>query len=71
LAGDPDAEKNLALAKQLAQETYEQQIQTLGGTVGTSSGKAGQFQVTDPRGKVHTFRDQKSANAFKKAAGIQ
>jgi hypothetical protein len=71
LAGDPDAEKNLALAKQLAQETYEQQIQTLGGTVGTSSGKAGQFQVTDPRGVIHTFRDQKSADAFKKAAGIR
>jgi len=71
LAGDPDAEKNLALAKQLSQETYEQQIQTLGGTVGASGGKGGQVQVTDPRGVIHTFRDQKSADAFKKAAGIR
>jgi hypothetical protein len=74
MAGDPDAEKNLNLAKQLAQESYEQQIRTLGGSAGGSNQPAnnsGQVQVTDPRGKVHTFRDQKSADAFKKAARIR
>lgn len=30
----------------------------------------GQVKVTDPRGVVHTFPDQKSADAFKAAAGI-
>jgi hypothetical protein len=74
LAGDPDAEKNLNLAKQVAQESYEQQIQTLGGSVAgrnQASNTSAQIQVTDPRGKVHTFRDQKSADGFKKAAGIR
>jgi hypothetical protein len=39
----------------------------------TSPGGAagpGRIQVRDPRGKIHTFPDQDSANAFKKAAGI-
>jgi hypothetical protein len=74
IAGDPDAEKNLNLAKQVAQESYEQQIQTLGGSAAGRNqpgNNGGQFQVTDPRGKVHTFRDQKSADAFKRAAGIR
>jgi len=74
LAGDPDAEKNLNLAKQVAQESYEQQIQTLGGSVAgrnQAGNTSGQIQVTDPRGKVHTFRDQKSADAFKRAARIR
>lgn len=31
----------------------------------------GGVQVTDPRGTVHTFSDQASANNFKKLAGIQ
>ena len=31
----------------------------------------GGIQVTDPRGVVHTFPDQKSADSFKKAANIQ
>jgi hypothetical protein len=31
----------------------------------------GGAQVTDPRGVVHTFPDQKSADAFKQAAGIR
>jgi hypothetical protein len=74
LAGDPDAEKNLNLAKQVAQESYEQQIQALGGSVAgrnQAGNTSGQIQVTDPRGKIHTFRDQKSADGFKKAAGIR
>lgn len=32
--------------------------------------RSGQVTVTDPRGVVHTFPDQASADAFKKAAGI-
>jgi hypothetical protein len=38
---------------------------------GAQGGGGNGLQVTDPRGHVHTFRDQASANAFKKAAGIQ
>lgn len=36
-----------------------------------ASNGGGTVQVTDPRGNIHTFRDQKSADAFKKAAGIR
>jgi len=32
---------------------------------------AGGIKVTDPRGHVHAFKDQASADAFKKAAGIR
>src|SRR6185369_3592128 len=32
---------------------------------------SGGFQVTDPRGVVHTFPDQASADKFKQLAGIQ
>jgi hypothetical protein len=32
---------------------------------------ANALTVTDPRGGIHKFRDQSSADAFKKAAGIQ
>jgi len=35
------------------------------------SGGGGGLQVTDPRGVVHTFGDQASANNFKRLAGIQ
>ena len=41
-AGDPDADKNLELAKQLAQEGYERQIVELGGSAG------GQTPATRP-----------------------
>lgn len=34
-------------------------------------GGGGQVQVKDPRGVIHSFPDQKSADGFKKAAGIQ
>lgn len=34
-------------------------------------GSGGQVQVTDPRGGVHTFPDQDSADKFKKLAGIK
>ena len=34
-------------------------------------GGAGQIQVKDPTGGVHTFADQGSADKFKKLAGIQ
>jgi hypothetical protein len=74
LMSDPDAEKNLNLAKQLAQESYEQQIRELGGMAGVanqSPNKGAPVTVTDPRGVPHTFPDQKSADAFKKAARIR
>jgi hypothetical protein len=32
--------------------------------------QSGSVQVKDPRGVVHTFPDQNSANNFKRAAGI-
>lgn len=38
---------------------------------GASPKAAGKISVTDPNGGVHTFPDQKSATAFKKAAGIK
>jgi hypothetical protein len=37
----------------------------------SSSAPSGGVSVTDPNGGVHTFPDQKSADAFKKAAGIK
>jgi hypothetical protein len=67
LAGDPDAEKNLNLAKQLAQETYEQQIQTLGGSAGGSNQAsrpaAARAATGAPSPATHTF----SLSAWKKA----
>lgn len=33
--------------------------------------RAGNITVTDPKGGVHTFSDQQSADNFKKAAGIK
>jgi hypothetical protein len=36
-----------------------------------TSGGGSSVQVTDPRGVVHTFPDQNSANNFKQAAGIR
>lgn len=36
-----------------------------------AAGTGGSVQVRDPRGVVHTFPDQNSANNFKKAAGIK
>jgi hypothetical protein len=67
---------DLERAKAAAQKAYEDELQALGGSVTpvggrTSSGRVGQVQVTDPRGVIHTFPDQKSADRFKKLAGIQ
>jgi hypothetical protein len=56
-------------AKAAAQKAYEDQIRVLTG--GANGAKGGQINVTDPKGVVHTFTDQKSADAFKKAVGIQ
>jgi hypothetical protein len=66
LAGDPDAEKNLNLAKQLAQESYEQQIQTLGGSAGgrnQDARSAARSTTGAPSPATHTF----SQSAWKKA----
>ena len=35
-----------------------------------AASSGGKFSVTDPNGKVHPFADQKSADAFKKLAGL-
>jgi hypothetical protein len=48
-----------------AQAGYDERVKALKGA------KGGQINVTDPKGVVHTFTDQKSADAFKKAVGIQ
>lgn len=52
----------------------DERAKLLGGSVAgrnPAGNTSGQIQVTDPRGRVHTFRDQKSADGFKKAAGIR
>jgi hypothetical protein len=50
----------------------DERAKLLGGSVaGRNQSAGGQVQVTDPRGVTHTFRDQKSADAFKKAARIK
>jgi hypothetical protein len=41
------------------------------GASSTAAPSAGGVKVTDPRGVAHTFPDQKSADNFKKAAGIK
>jgi hypothetical protein len=56
----------LARVKAEAQATYEARVKQLKGAKGGQG-----FNVTDPKGVVHTFTDQKSADAFKKAVGIQ
>jgi hypothetical protein len=40
-------------------------------TTGAAPGNAGQIQVKDPQGGIHTFADQASADKFKKLAGIR
>ena len=58
-------------------QSYQEQIDDIkrrigGGQPSTNSGGTGQaVKVTDPRGIVHTFPDQASADKFKKAANIQ
>jgi hypothetical protein len=52
----------------------DERAKLIGGSVpgrNQAGNTSGQIQVTDPRGKIHTFRDQKSADGFKKAAGIR
>jgi hypothetical protein len=46
-------------------------MQALGKAKGMTGTGGGGVTVTDPRGVVHTFPDQKSADAFKQAAGIK
>ncbi len=55
-------------------QSYQQQITDIQGRMGgkaNASGDPSNFSVTDPRGKVHYFPDQQSADNFKKAANIQ
>ena len=39
--------------------------------VAPTASSPSQFQVTDPKGTVHTFKDQASVDGFKKLAGIK
>jgi hypothetical protein len=51
---------------------YNRTQKSLSNAMTSSGGQGGGgVQVTDPRGVVHTFTDQTSANNFKKLAGIQ
>ena len=43
----------------------------VGGGTGAGSGQSGQFDVTDPKGKVHHFETKDQADHFKKLAGIK
>lgn len=55
-------------------QAYQDQIGDIQKRLGSaqdSGAGVGNVTVTDPRGKVHTFPDQKSADNFKKAAGIK
>lgn len=45
--------------------------QRLAGVRSASGGQAGQIQVTDPRGHIHTFANQQQADSFKRQAGIK
>ena len=64
-----------------AQTRYNNKLKVLNQTYGSnfqptqlssgSGGGGGPVDVTDPNGGIHRFPDQKSADAFKKAAGIQ
>ena len=58
----------------VARPDAEQQtpgLGTLSGVANQSPNRGAPVKVADPRGVVHTFPDQKSADAFKKAARIR
>jgi hypothetical protein len=54
--------------RQILADTH-QKLTGVDGNVNT--GAAGSLSVTDPKGGVHTFSNQASADAFKRAAGIK
>jgi hypothetical protein len=66
---------------QVATQTLDSGIDNINKLYGTTVGRglkssgapagAGQIQVQDPKGGIHTFPDQASANRFKQLAGIQ
>jgi hypothetical protein len=66
---------------QVATQTLDSGIDNINKLYGTSVGRGlkssgapagtGQIQVKDPKGGIHTFPDQASANRFKQLAGIQ
>ncbi len=62
----------LLAGKQTAlQQTYDQSQKAKPNFGSSSSAAPSGFTVTAPNGKVYTFKDQGSADAFKKNAGIQ
>jgi hypothetical protein len=60
---DPVQRQNIVKAMDSLADSH---MKALGG-----GGAGGGVTVSDPRGVVHTFPDQSSADAFKKAAGIK
>jgi hypothetical protein len=56
--------KPISLVSPQAQQTLQKLQQK-------ANGGGGGVQVTDPRGHIHTFPDQKSADNFKRLANIQ
>jgi hypothetical protein len=68
---------SLSILKQDMQnrhDAYQDQITDIKGRMKTKpagGSGGGQFSVTDPNGKVHPFKSQAEADAFKKAANIQ
>lgn len=60
-----------------AQQKYQRDLAGINSRYGSkftpmsSGGEGGQVTVTDPKGGVHTFPDQASADRFRKLAGIQ
>jgi hypothetical protein len=63
------AKKFLDGAKQSVAEEYDSAVKSIGGTTGGQ--QQGTIAIQAPDGNTYTFPDQKSADAFKQAAGIK
>lgn len=59
----------LESAKQSVADEYDAAVKSIGGTPGGQ--QQGSVSISAPDGNTYTFPDQKSADAFKQAAGIQ
>ena len=55
----------------LTRGTFLERAPSTGGGGGQQGGPSGTVTVTDPRGTVHTFKNQADADKFKTAAGIK
>jgi hypothetical protein len=69
LLANASAKLDLAQSEPEFKSALTDIVKSLGGS-GTTLPLGGGYTVTDPTGVVHNFPDQKSADAFKKAAGI-